>query len=260
MARPKKQTVDYFPHYCNGSKTLNIVEAQYGNEGYAFWFKMLEIVGKTEGHVFDYSDEGSWLYLLTYTLVSEDKAKKILETFAKLGMIDKELWERKIFWVQHFVDEHVALYARRKVELPLRPGSSWPVEPLSAFQIAQVSGDKRTIKELSEGVKIEDDLKVAVMIKYFEQEAKRMLTPNDLKQLVDFADHYPDGWFEKAVDEAVKNTARSPIRYIEKIMETWKTEGVNPFDERKRQGRASKAGATDTSTEQLKQGITGAIE
>ena len=241
MARPKKQTVDYFPHYCNHSKTLAIVEAQYGNEGYAFWFKMLEILGKTEGHVFDYSDEGSWLFLLTYTLVKEDKAKQILATFASLNMIDEEMWEKNIIWVQHFVDEHVALYARRKVELPQRPGGSLPLSAVSNNEIAET-----------------DDLKVAGMMKYYEDNARRMLTPNDLMHLKDFADHYPDGWFEKATDEAVKNNARAPIRYIEKILESWKTEGVNPLEERPKRRGSTKAG--DTTTEALKASTTGPID
>jgi len=239
MARPKKQTVDYFPHYVIASKTLAIVQTQHGNDGYAFWFKLLEIIGRTEGHVYDYNDVGAWLYLVTNTHVSETKAREIIETFATLDMIDKELWQNNIIWVQHFVDEHIALYARRKVPLPQRPGS------------VQVVEERTPGKHSVTVTPITDDLKVAAMIKYYEEVAGRVLTPNDLKNLADFADNYPDGWFEKAVDEAVKNNARAPIRYIEKILESWKTEGVNPLEERTRRGRTSKDRGTDTSTEAL---------
>ena len=234
MARPKKQTVDYFPLYVNDSRTLRIVRRQYGNDGKAFWVTMLQILGRTEGHVYDYNKAADWFDLVTETDVTEEKAKEILETLATLGMIDKELWKEKIIWVQHFVDEHVALYTRRKVELPCRP-SSLPVKP----DDVPAAGD---------------DLKVAGMIKYFEDEAKRMLTPNDFKSIVDFADNYPDGWFEKAVDEAVSNNAKAPIRYIEKILESWKEEGANPLGERPRRGRAAKV--SDTSTEALEDSTT----
>ena len=44
MARPLKQTVDYFPHYVNHGKTLLIIENEYGNTGYAFWFKVIELL------------------------------------------------------------------------------------------------------------------------------------------------------------------------------------------------------------------------
>ncbi len=39
MARPLKQTVDYFPHdsHASDSKTLFILESKFGNDGYAFY-------------------------------------------------------------------------------------------------------------------------------------------------------------------------------------------------------------------------------
>jgi len=208
MSRPNKQTVDYFPHYVNPSKTLRILQTQHGNDGYAFWFKMLQILGRTEGHAYDCNNSAEWLDLVTETHVPEDRAKEILETLALLDMIDKKLWGKKIIWVQHFVDEHVALYLRRKVGLPERPGDSIPIPATS------------TKEEI-----VQDNLIVASMIAYYEEKAKHMLTPNELRNLNDFADNYAYEWFEKAVDEAVKNNARSPIRYIEKILETWKTQG-----------------------------------
>ena len=48
MTRPRKQTVDWFPHYCRHGKTMAILEEKYGNNGFAFSFKLLEILGDTE--------------------------------------------------------------------------------------------------------------------------------------------------------------------------------------------------------------------
>ena len=48
MARPAKLTVDYFPHIINQGKTIFIIENNYGNDGYAFWFKLLELLGATD--------------------------------------------------------------------------------------------------------------------------------------------------------------------------------------------------------------------
>ncbi len=53
MARPKKKGVDYFPHDCVTGKTIFILEQKYGNDGYAFWFKLLEFLGTKEGHYLD---------------------------------------------------------------------------------------------------------------------------------------------------------------------------------------------------------------
>ncbi len=65
-----------------------------------------------------------------------------------------------------------------------------------------------------------DDLKVAGMIKYYKNELGKMLTPLELDKLKDFADTYPDGYFEKAVNEVkAKKNIKSPIPYMGKIME-----------------------------------------
>ncbi len=222
MARPKKQTVDYFPLYVNDSRTLRIVRRQFGNDGFAFWVTMLQILGRSEGHFFDYNSRDDWLDLVTQTYVMEEQAEEILAMLATLGMIDKELYDKKIIWVQHFVDEHVALYARRRVPLPIRPGTDGL--PLSAVPIAQISGDDRTIKELPEAE--EDGLKVTSMISCYEDELGRVLTPMDLDKLKDFADTYPDGWFEKAVEEVKgsKEPIKAPMRYIEKCLLNWEKE------------------------------------
>lgn len=54
MGRPRKQTVDYFPHFVStDSRTKFILEQSWGNDGYAFWFKLLELLGRSEGHYYD---------------------------------------------------------------------------------------------------------------------------------------------------------------------------------------------------------------
>lgn len=121
MARPQKQTVDYFPHFANSGKTMFILESKFGNDGYAFWFKLLEILATTEGHYFRVENGIDWEFLLAKTKVSTETAVEILNTLANLEAIDKELWAEKIIWVQKFVDNLAEVYRKRKVSAPLRP-------------------------------------------------------------------------------------------------------------------------------------------
>ena len=121
MARPHKQTVDYFPHYCNHGKTIHILQRKFGNDGYSFWFRLLELLGKTEGHFYDYSNPAEWEFMLTETHVDEVTANNILSTLAELNAIDKELAEDKIIWCQHLVDNVSDVYKRRAISLPLKP-------------------------------------------------------------------------------------------------------------------------------------------
>ena len=122
MARPTKETVDYYPHFVKGGRTIFILESKYGNDGYAFWFKLLEILGDAEGHYYDCSIPNNWAYLLAKTRCSEDTAKDIINTLLALGKIDSKLWESKqVIWCQHFVDNVSSVYKMRHAEIPTAP-------------------------------------------------------------------------------------------------------------------------------------------
>lgn len=122
MARPRRQTVDYFPHFCKSGRTLFILEGKYGNDGYAFWFKLLELLGETEGHYYDCSKATNWEFILAKTRLSGEVAERIIGTLIDLGKVDGELWaKRRILWVESFVNYLVDLYKIRSTPLPGRP-------------------------------------------------------------------------------------------------------------------------------------------
>ena len=121
MARPKKQTVDYFPHHCNHKKTMYIIEQRYGNDGYAFWFKLLELLGATEEHYLNLNDAANWEFLQAKTLLSASFCTEILDLLAKLGAIDPALWEEKAVWCQNFVEGIADVYKNRRVAAPVKP-------------------------------------------------------------------------------------------------------------------------------------------
>lgn len=133
MARPKKQTVDYFPHYVKCGRTIFILESKFGNDGYAFWFKVLEILGESEGHFYDCSNVSSWEFLLAKTRVTEDKAKDIISVLIDLGKIDAELWEkRRVLWIGNFTRNLSEVYRTRHTDLPSKPcfQDKKPTEPV----------------------------------------------------------------------------------------------------------------------------------
>jgi hypothetical protein len=121
MARPKKQTVDYFPHYCDHKTTMFILEQRYGNDGYAFWFKLLETIGNEEGHWLDLRDVMKWEFLQAKTHLSGDLCQEILDLLSKLKAIDSELWGIRVVWCGKFVDGLTPVYGNRRVEIPQRP-------------------------------------------------------------------------------------------------------------------------------------------
>jgi len=125
MARPQKQTVNYFSHDTDASekKTLTIIQNKYGNDGYAFWYKLLEILGKTNGHYYCFEDPADWEFLLAKTHIPVPEiAGNILETLATLDAIDKNLFhEHQVIWSQNFVDRLKGVYKKRDEPLPIKP-------------------------------------------------------------------------------------------------------------------------------------------
>ena len=121
MARPKKQTIDYFPHIVSDGKTKLILQSEFGNDGYAFWYKLLELLCESENQVYDYNNPASWRFLLARTSVTEDKANNILQLLADLGAIDLELHKGKVIWSQNLVENLELVYRRRATGIPERP-------------------------------------------------------------------------------------------------------------------------------------------
>ena len=118
MTRPRKNKVDYFPHSTNHGRTIFILEERFKNNGYAFWFKLLEILASTENHFIDLNDDAVFEFLCSKTRCDEKLAIEILNLLSKLSAIDGELWESRVIWCQHLVDGVTDVYTRSRHTLP----------------------------------------------------------------------------------------------------------------------------------------------
>jgi hypothetical protein len=156
MARPKKPIVDYFPHDTDASehRVESVLQNKYGNDGYAFWYRLKELLGRSPGHFYDFKDGDDWEFLLAKTHISvPETARRILETLAILHAIDPELYQEGILWAQELVDSVEDVYKKRGHPKPERPvfGEKTPV---SASE-SEVSGDENPQSKLKE-TKVEE--------------------------------------------------------------------------------------------------------
>jgi len=123
MARTQKDTVSYFPHdahACSGD-TLTVLQSRFGNDGYAFWFKLLEKLASTDGHFLDVSNPTKWQLLLARTGVNEITGVEIVKLLVEMQAIDKDLWDSKLIWCQKLVDNITDVYKNRRREIPQKP-------------------------------------------------------------------------------------------------------------------------------------------
>ena len=122
MARPKKNTVDYFPHDCHWSKALEIFINKHANEGYAFYYRLFEQLGVSPDHKYNCSKPIDNQYLASKTGVTEERMSQYIKDLVSIGVIDEDYWKKKIIWVQSFVDSVADVYKSRTTQLPTKEG------------------------------------------------------------------------------------------------------------------------------------------
>jgi len=192
MARPSKKTVDYFPHYVNTSekKTLYILESKFGIVAYAFWFKLLEILGSSPGHYFHFDNPAEWQFLMAKTKVSDDIGRQILDELALLEAIDKDLYEGKCIWSNNFVDGLSEVYRRRQLPLPQKPSLNSQKPPHygvidgNNLPKAKVSTDENTQREEVEEVEGVEGVEKKTHKKGYGEFNNVLLTDNEYQKLI----------------------------------------------------------------------------
>lgn len=256
MGRPQKQTVDYFPHYATSGKTLFILENKFGNDGYAFWFKLLELLGATEGHCFRVGNEVDWEFLLAKTKVSAETASEILNTLANLDAIDRELWSERVIWSQKFVDNLSEVYKKRKISAPKKPSpSSFRVENAIENEVAEIT-DSETLQskvkeskgkesrvEEGKGKEINNDdaadnekANGTQAVEFAEKAWGRPITEIEIESIIKWCDEFgtrgspdPDALVIESIKKAIDQNVRK-LAYVNGILQDWFDNGITSLE------------------------------
>lgn len=114
MARPQKNTVEYFPFYCTEGKKMYYLEETYGNDGFATFIKLLRELAKTEYHYLNLSEKTTVMFLASKCKVSKETLLQIISDLVDLGKFNAMLWsENKVIWCQDFTDSIHDAYDKR---------------------------------------------------------------------------------------------------------------------------------------------------
>ena len=108
---------------------MKYLENEYGNDGYATWFKILEQLGKEDHHFIHLGNDIDTLMLADFCIpklfndhqfkTREKLLLAIISDLVKLGILHRELWEKyKIIWCQEFADSLKYVYDKRGSSAP----------------------------------------------------------------------------------------------------------------------------------------------
>ncbi len=96
MARPRKDGLDYFPHDTDAAndEKVEALRMLYGNDGYAFYFILLERIYRTSTGEIVVSDAETKQILSRKVDVTIEKFEEMLKTALKRGCFDVERYEK----------------------------------------------------------------------------------------------------------------------------------------------------------------------
>jgi predicted transcriptional regulator len=101
------KSIEFFPHFFKESTTIKALEHLYGNDGYAVWFKLLEILGFNSQNDYTYIAKSKQQcdYLLEKFNIDGKLLSKILNTLCDLNAIDKDKWKnQRILYVPNLIN------------------------------------------------------------------------------------------------------------------------------------------------------------
>ena len=254
MARPLKRVAEYFPHFATSGRTMFILESKYGNNGYAFWFKLLELLAITEGHYYRIGNPTDWEFLVAKTKISSSLAKEILSTLADVDAIDKELYEHEIIWSQNFVDNLSGLYNKRKVTAPEKPcidsfrhgNTSDDVVSGDGNQQSKVKNSKVKESKVKNSIEYESAT-VQGLSNLWTNCGYGTLNTNTLDKLMADVEIFSLPWVEEAIERGNHYGKRS-YAYVRTILTGWQTEGKGGSNEPGRKDKANTREERDWST------------
>lgn len=235
MAAPRKKNVAWFPHFVDASQsnTIQALQSDFGNNGYAFWFKLLELLGHSDGLYLDLSNRANMRQLLALTGLTKEDALQCLNILCDLETIDRDYWENhQIVWCPNLLEHVSGVFKRRGDAITLPPHGA-PIQakepaPEMIIKPAKIRNPKpnKEVMETSFG-----DVVVDKVICEIQGEIGD-LTSRQYEELTAYREELSDELIFFAIDEAVAAGVRR-WNYVCAVLDNLKNNGIRSVGEAK---------------------------
>lgn len=154
MARPKKEGMDYFPHDTDAvnDEKIEALRLLYGNDGYAFYFILLERIYRTKEFELDVSDAETKQILARKVGVNLEVFQQMLETSLKRGCFDRDEYDERGVLTSEGIQKRagVVVEKREKMRSKYRNDKVSEVSDAETTQETRVETPQSKVKESKE--------------------------------------------------------------------------------------------------------------
>jgi len=227
----------YFPHDSNARHDPKILRmrSKYNLQGLGLYWAIIEMMREQEDYRLPIEDgnlDGYALDLHCDLGLLKDFISDCVNTFSLFDSDGEYLWSSSLLRRMEKFDvrsEKARLSAQRRWgNIPSQSEGSANAMPTQSDGNAK-RREESILKENNSSTNISTTInnndKVSLLVKTYEENIG-MMTPMILEELKDIAQVYPDGWFEKAVNESVKQNKQN-LKYVLAILRRWKVDGVS---------------------------------
>lgn len=243
MARPKKSGLDYFPLDCMAGidDEIELVEAEYGLEGFAIFIKLLQKIYKS-GYYIEWTEKEQ-LQFSKRVNVDINRVNACIMTFTKWGLMNKSIFEeyqvltskgiQKRFllaidkrtscemYKEYLLLEEIEVNAYKNLVIVCKTHHNVDINPQS--KVKQIESKEKESKVV---VQV-PATSLGVMI---ENAFGRLASPVEAQTLQTYID---DGMESALVNKALEESAISGVRtmkYVKKILNRCIEENILTLD------------------------------
>lgn len=239
MAKRVSNTARYFPHNSDASAgdTMTILQNSFKNDGYAFWFRLLERLTAADDHYLVMSNPAKWRTLAGKSFIDVETADKIMDVLLETEAIDPELWyEHRIIWCRNLLENLRDVYRNRRRPMPQRPIVNDGIITCSyddttcnlhvdyMYPTKQKKLEEKKLKEKRESSSSSSNNTTLEQVLEVYSDSIGGLNIQTTELVRAAYESYTGYWVVEAIREAVRqNKAR--WSYVEGILRNWKEYG-----------------------------------
>lgn len=243
MARPIKNGMDYFPHDTDASsdEKLEALRSLYKNDGYAFYFILLERIYRSENGELSIENEAVFKLLLRRIGVSHTKFTKMLQTSFELNLFNKEKFENEKVITSNGIKRRASSIEtererkRKQYKSKKNTGEMEEISEVSPGVFpGETSGETPQSKEKQSKAKIDDDDNAREekfnFVKFFVSKNPIHLNQYWQDTLIELEEKYSEKWLKEATSRYFLGNGKS-ANFLVTTLRNWeKVGGEEPWN------------------------------